>query len=127
MKHALVLTLLFTLIFPPHCFASLPNNKLLIDENVAIEIMWILEDGIIDSEEMDHIISIYHPGDFCKWSLKLIMSTTFGAVAVITFGGSWSPEASALIATLIINAHVVCNILGDKDFLIPIPKKFQPN
>ena len=52
------------------------------------------------------------------------MSTTFGAVAGITFGGSWSNEASVLIATLIINAHVVCNILGDKDFLIPIPKKF---
>ena len=127
MQQLLLLTLLFTLTLPAHCFAFSTNNEPLIDEDIAIEFLWMFEDGVVDSEEIDNIISIYHPGDFCKWSLQLIMSTTFGAMAGAAFGGSWSPEATALIVTTIVNAHVVCNILGDKDMLIPIPKKFQPD
>ena len=127
MKPTLLLTLAFTLIFPAYCFASPMTNESLIDEDIAIEGMWMFENGIVDSEEMDNIISIYNPGDFCKWSLQLILSTTFGAMAGVAYGGSWSSEVTALIVTTIVNAHVICNVLGDKDMLIPIPKEFQPN
>ena len=121
MKHLLVLTLLFTLTFPAYCFASPTNNKALIDENIAIEIMWILEDGVVDSEEMDNIISIYQIDETCEYGISLFLSGLYGALAGITFGGSWNPTGTYLMMFLLVNAHVLCNVLGEKDILIPIP------
>ena len=93
MKQLLVLTLMFTLIFPAYCFASPTNNESPIDENIATEIMWILEDGVIDKAEMDNIIGIYLVNDTCEYGISVLLSGLYGAMAGIAFGGSWTPGA----------------------------------
>ena len=113
MKTVLVLTLALTLIFPAYCFASSRNNKSPIDENIATEIMWALEDGVIEQDEIDSIIEIAQFENPCEYSKSLIWSGLSGAIAGIVFGGSWNPTATYMMLFLIVNAYVMCNVYGD--------------
>jgi hypothetical protein len=124
MKQLLVLTLMFTLIFPAYCFASPTNNELLRVEDKAIEIMWMFEDGVIDSEEMHDIIGIYQPGDFCVYAIHYYVGGLMGAVEGMLLGGSWNSSVTLALLLLLGNVHFICNLLGDKDILIPPPEKF---
>lgn len=121
MKHILVFILAFTLIFSAYCFASPTNNEALIVEDRAIEIMWMFEDGVIDSEKMDNIISIYQPGDFCVYAMHYYFGGLIGAIEGVAMGGSWNSSVTLALVLLLGNVHFICNVLGDKDIFIPIP------
>ena len=58
MKRFLVLTLVLTMIFPAYSFAS-PQRGLPIEEDIINEVMWILEDGVIDETEINGLIAMY--------------------------------------------------------------------
>ena len=124
MKQLLVFTLLFILTFPAYCFASPTDNELLNVENKAIEIMWMFEDGVIDSEEMDNIIGIYQPGDFCVYAMHYYVGGLYGAMAGISMGGTWNSSVTLALMLLLGNVHFICNVLEDKNLLIPPPEKF---
>lgn len=121
MKDALVFTLALALTLPAYCFASPTNNELPVDENIVIEIMWMFEDGVIDSEKMDNIISIYQPGDFCVYAMHYYFGGLIGAIEGVAMGGSWNSSVTLALLLLLGNVHFICNVLGDKDIFIPIP------
>ena len=55
MKRFLVLTLVLTMIFPAYCFAS-PQKGLPIEDEIMEELMWIMEDGVVDEAEIEDLI-----------------------------------------------------------------------
>lgn len=113
MKKAFVLTLVLTLIFPAYCFASPTKDKSPIDENMVTEVMWALEDGVIDQEEMGKIIEIAQFENACEYSKGLVLSGLVGAIAGILFGGSWNPSVTYMMTFMILNAYIICTVYSD--------------
>jgi hypothetical protein len=116
MKKAFVLTLAITLIFPAYCFASpgklvIANDKSPLEEIIVAEIMWALEDGVVEQDEIDNIIEIAQLDDSCDFSIRLIGSGLFGAMVGIIFGGAWNPTITYLMLSLIMNAFINCVIM----------------
>jgi hypothetical protein len=116
MKKAFVLTLAITLIFPAYCFASpgklvIANDKSPLEEIIVAEIMWALEDGVVEQDEIDNIIEIAQLDDSCDYSIRLIMSGLFGAMVGMLGGGTWNITISYLMLTLILNAVINCFIM----------------
>ena len=113
MKKSIILTLVFMLIFPAYCFASpgnsVPtNDKSPIDENLVTEIIWALEDGILEQEEIDNLMEIAQFVSPCEAAIALFHAGLFGALAGIVFGGSWNTGVSIGILMLIVNAYFYC-------------------
>ena len=113
MKTVLVLTLALTLIFPAYCFASPTKDKLPIDENMVTEVMWALEDGVIDQDEMSNLIEIAQFENACEYSKRIVLSGLVGAIAGILFGGSWNPTVTYMMTFMILNAYVICTVYTD--------------
>ena len=82
MKIAFVLTLVLTLIFPAYCFASPTKDKSPIDENMVAEVIWALEDGVIDQEEVGNIIEIAQFENACEYSKRLVLSGFVGGILI---------------------------------------------
>jgi uncharacterized membrane protein len=113
MKKLLIAPLVLTLIFPAFCFASpikaIPkNDKVSIDENLVAEIMWVLEDGLVEPVEIEQLIEMTQFGNPCETAITYFESGFVGFMVGMLFGGELNNEVIVMLLMLMVNAFLYC-------------------
>ena len=75
MKKFLVCTLILPMIFPAYCFAN-PQTSIPSEEEILEEVMFILEDGIVEKEEITLFLEKVKPDGITE-CVFLISSVSF--------------------------------------------------
>ena len=128
MKQFLVVTLALTLIFPAYSFGNpveaLPigdelmeeTYRLMSDEEIVNEVMWIIEDGVVEAGEIenlkglvtDRMINPSQDDTFCMVS-NMVLAISLEITIMLCEAGSPACGTWIVIATiLLLGAMVAC-------------------
>jgi uncharacterized membrane protein len=84
------------------------NDKASIDENLVAEIVWVLEDGFVDTVEIETLIEMTQFGNPCETAITYFESGFVGFMAGMLFGGELNNEVMVMLLMLIVNAFLYC-------------------